>query len=107
MDAGSLITGEAQAKAVELIKDFDAKIQTGAGINTPGLQNKDLAALGGGTTFDRQVEIIRGMSEGQYSAIVADALLLQETGKSLVESMALVSETIDSVQKNHKSGEIP
>lgn len=99
MDAGSLITGEAQAKAVELIKDFDAKIQTGAGINTPGLQNKDLAALGGGTTFDRQVEIIRGMSEGQYSAIVADALLLQETGKSLVESMALVSETIDSVQK--------
>ena len=79
----ALPADQLQAKSRDLIQKLDGTInvKTRTAALTP--------------TQKRQVEIIRGMSEGKYSAIVADKLLIRETGQGLTQTMALLSGTVN------------
>jgi hypothetical protein len=91
---------EVQAAGRELIRNFDTRVIPALnGVNQGGGAKSDTAALGLTPKLERQVEIIRGMSEGQYSPVVADKLMRQETGQSLAEGMARLSGTVEFVQK--------
>ncbi|MDD5205142.1 MAG: hypothetical protein PHS17_06955, partial [Desulfobacterales bacterium] len=90
---------ELQAAGRELIRNFDTRVVPAMnGVNQGGAKS-DTAALGLTPKLERQVEIIRGMVEGQYSPVVADKLMRQETGQSLAEGMARLSGTVEFVQK--------
>lgn len=90
---------EVQAAGSELIRNFDTRVIPAMnGVNQGGAKS-DTAGLGLTPKLERQVEIIRGMVEGQYSPVVADKLMRQETGQSLAEGMARLSGTVEFVQK--------
>ncbi|RJR33016.1 MAG: hypothetical protein C4576_28940 [Desulfobacteraceae bacterium] len=90
---------EVQAAGRELIKNFDTGVLPALNKLNQGRVVASDTALGLTPELERQVEIIRGMAEGQYSPIVADKLMLQETGQSLAEGMARLSGTVEFVQK--------
>jgi hypothetical protein len=91
---------EVQAAGRELVKSFDSRVVPAINALNKGGAGKDgTAAVGVTPLVERQVEIIRGMSEGQYSPVVADKLLRQDTGHTLAEAMARLSGTVDFIQK--------
>lgn len=86
---------EVKAAGDQLIKNFDTQVlPVISPNNAAGAAKGDAPALGLTPRLERQVDIVRGMSEGRYSAIVADKMLRQETGQGLAESMARLSGTI-------------
>jgi len=90
---------EVQAAGRELIRNFDTRVIPAMNGVNQGRAKSDTAGLGLTPKLERQVEIIRGMVEGQYSPVVADKLMRQETGQSLAEGMARLSGTVEFVQK--------
>jgi len=86
---------EVQSAARALIQDFDGRM-------LPALDALNSTAAGRGAVdltphLERQVNILRGLAEGQYSAVVADELMRRDTGEGLARSMARVSGTIQYV----------
>lgn len=97
---GGATMDEVQAAGRELIRNFDTRVVPAINAGNKGsVAKSDTAALGLTPKLERQVEIIRGMVEGQYSPVVADKLMRQETGQSLAEGMARLSGTVEFVQK--------
>jgi hypothetical protein len=97
---GGATMDEVQAAGRELVKNFDTRVlpAISAG-NTTAAGTEAMAGLGLTPTLERQVDIIRGMSEGRYSPIVADKMSRQETGQGLAEAMARLSGTVEFIKK--------
>lgn len=91
---------EVKSAGRDLVRSFDTQVRPALGAGKVGnTVTTDGTALTLAANLERQVEILRGMSEGQYSAIVADKMLAKETGQSLAEAMARLSGIVKFVHK--------
>ncbi len=91
---------EVQAAGSTLIAQFDSKVLPMIeALNAADKAAGKPAAAGLTPTLERQIAVVRGLSQGDFSPIVADRILLQDTGQSLAETMAQMAGAFDYVTK--------
>jgi hypothetical protein len=88
---------EVQAAARVLMNDFDKKMLPAMDAIRSEGSDHGKAALGLNPKLEKQVNILRGLADGQYSPIAADEMLRRGTGQGLQEAMARLTGTIEFV----------
>lgn len=97
---GGATMDEVKSAGRELVRSFDTQVLPVLGAGKLGsTATTDGTALALTPKLERQLEILRGMSDGHYSAIVADKMLSRETGQCLAEAMARLSGIVKFVYK--------